>query len=143
MGYPSSLISLLLLLLLAGCSQTQKPNDKSMTSQAAQVVQRQLEAYNNRDIEAFMALFSDDATLLSFPGDQVLAKGKAQVKEVYQKLFESSPKLHSELVNRSVIGTKVIDHERITGRQGKNEAIELAVVYEVTEGKISRCMVVK
>ena len=63
-----------------------------MTSQVAQVVQRQLEAYNNRDIDAFMALFSDDATLLSFPGDQVLAKGKAQVKEVYQKLFESSPR---------------------------------------------------
>ncbi len=130
------------LLLLAGCNSTESNNNTPMTTNAAQVVQQQLDAYNKRDIDAFMTLFSDNATLLSFPGDQVLAQGKAKVKEVYQKLFESSPKLHSELIHRSVIGNRVIDHERISGRLG-NDVVELVVVYEVTKGKISRCMVIK
>ena len=110
--------------------------------EAEKIVQQQLDAYNNRDIEAFMTLFSDDATLLNFPGNQVLAQGKPKVREVYQKLFEDSPQLHSELINRTVLGNKVIDHEKITGRMG-NDVVELAVVYEVTQGKISRCMVIR
>lgn len=109
---------------------------------AEQIVQQQLEAYNNRDIEAFSALFSEEAEVLQFPENRVLAKGKAQVKELYKKLFDNSPTLHSELVSRTVLGNRIIDHEKITGRAGV-DVLELAVVYEIEQGKIDKCLVIR
>ena len=109
---------------------------------AEQIVQQQLEAYNNRDIEAFSALFSEEAEVLQFPENRVLAKGKTQVKELYKKLFDNSPTLHSELVSRTVLGNRVIDHEKITGRAGV-DVLELAVVYEIEQGKIDKCLVIR
>ena len=109
---------------------------------AEQIVQQQLEAYNNRDIEAFSALFSEEAEVLQFPENRVLAKGKTQVKELYKKLFDNSPTLHSELVSLTVLGNRVIDHEKITGRAGV-DVLELAVVYEIEQGKIDKCLVIR
>ena len=108
---------------------------------AEQIVQQQLDAYNNRDIEAFIALFAEDAQVLKYPTNEVLAKGTAQVKALYTRLFSDSPKLHSQLIHRSVLGNRVIDHEKITGRAGA-DVVELAVVYEVNKGKISKCLVI-
>ena len=44
--------------------------------------------------------------------------------------------LHAELINRMVFGNKVIDHERISGV--REQAFELAIVYEVIDGLIRR-----
>ncbi|HAA17095.1 MAG TPA: steroid delta-isomerase [Cytophagales bacterium] len=112
------------------------------TTDPATIVQLQLDAYNHRDIEAFMALFSEDCRILEFPGEKVLAEGFEATQALYQGLFESSPNLHSELVTRTVLGTKVIDHERITGRAG-TDVVELAVIFEVIDGKITSAMVVR
>lgn len=140
-----TIFSLLILsLFVAGCSENRvKFSTKSpLEMKAEQIVQQQLDAYNNRDIEAFSALFSDDAQVLQFPGNKILAQGKANVKELYKKLFDASPNLYSELINRTVLGNRVIDHEKITGRAGV-DVLELAVVYEVDQGKISKCMVIR
>ena len=45
-------------------------------------------------------------------------------------------KLHAELVNRMVLGNKVIDHERITGLAP--QPVEAAVVFEVNAGLIHK-----
>ncbi|MEL6536384.1 MAG: nuclear transport factor 2 family protein [Bacteroidota bacterium] len=108
----------------------------------ATIVQLQLEAYNARDINSFMELFSPDCKILEFPGEKVLAEGHEATRALYLGLFDSSPNLHSELVSRTVLGTKVIDHERITGRAG-TDVVELAVIFEVTDGKITSAMVVR
>jgi len=139
-----SFLLFILSIFVASCNESRiKFSTKSpLEMKAKQIVQQQLEAYNNRDIEAFSALFSEDAQVLQFPDNKILAQGKANVKELYKKLFDNSPTLHSELVNRTVLGNRVIDHEKITGRAGV-DVLELAVVYEIEQGKISKCLVIR
>ncbi len=112
-------------------------------SQQEKIVQEQLDAYNERNIDRFMTVFSADPVVLNYPGDQVLASGRTATRALYQKLFDNSPNLHSRLVNRTVIGQKVLDYESITGRDGNPEAIELVIIYEIKNGKIDRCMVIR
>jgi hypothetical protein len=101
-----------------------------------EVVQQQLDAYNAKDIAAFMAVFSDDVVLYSLGKTEPIASGKPAVEALYKNLFEQSPTLFSTVVNRIVLGEKVIDYEHITGRNGSEEILELVMVYVVREGKI-------
>ena len=101
------------------------------------VVQAQLEAYNAGDIDAFMATFHPEAELFAIGDPIPRAQGRDAVRAIYADLFARSPDLHSELVHRAVLGNRVIDHERITGREG-GDVLELLMVYEVEDGGIRR-----
>ena len=126
----------LLLNLLFGLSFAQ-----NMTPET--IIQRQLETYNARDIEGFMALFSDDVELHNQADGRLVADGKSAVRDLYTNLFLKSPNLHSKLLNRMVLGNTVIDHEKITGRMGNDDAIELIVIYELKGLKIYRVTVIR
>lgn len=108
-----------------------------------QVVQTQLDTYNNRDIAGFMNTMSKDVSLFNFGNAKASAQGYDEVKALYTNLFEKSPALHSTLTNRIVMGNKVLDHESITGRLGSDEVIELVVIYEVKNEKIFRVTVLR
>ncbi|MDB2697580.1 nuclear transport factor 2 family protein [Crocinitomicaceae bacterium] len=120
-------------LLFLGSSFGQTPSD---------VVEAQLKAYNSKDIGAFMTVFSKDVTLWNLGDSLPWAKGEEQVRSVYAKLFETSPKLNSEVISRTTIGNKVLDYERITGRKG-GDVLFLIMVYEVSEGKIFRATAIR
>jgi len=102
------------------------------------VVQEQLDAYNTGDIDRFMAVFSSDIQLFQIGEPTPVAEGEKVVREIYANLFEKSPHLKSEVINRTIIGTKVIDYERITGRNGNETPLYLVMIYEVENGKIVR-----
>jgi hypothetical protein len=108
-----------------------------------QVVQKNLECYNNRDISRFMECFSPDITLFTFPDPEPTLQGIEAIKNFYSRLFEESPKLHSTILNRITFGNKIIDHERIVGRLGADEPLEIVVVYEVNQGKIFRLTAIR
>jgi hypothetical protein len=108
-----------------------------------QVVQENLERYNARDLEGFMSYFSDSVALYSLGKVEPIAKGKQAVQALYAQLFEASPNLHSTILHRAVIGNRVIDHESITGRKGSLEAVEMVVIYEVSNHKINTMRVIK
>lgn len=117
------------------------PNQSMMT--AEQVVQGNLNAYNARDIERFMAYFSPNIEMYNFADNKLTAKGLADVRKIYAELFDLSPKLHSQIVNRIVFDNKVIDHEYITGRRGSDTPVELVLIYEVKDGKIVRITAIR
>ncbi len=99
------------------------------------LAQRQLNAYNARDVEAFLATYSEDVEVYGYPG-RLLYQGKDKMRERYAAMFAQWPDLHCELVNRMVLGNTVIDQERITGRN--NEVMRAIAVYTVRDGKIAR-----
>ncbi len=101
-----------------------------------QVVQSNLEAYNNRDLEQFMSWFSEDVELYSFSEMKLVASGKPAIEKLYKELFEASPELHSTILKRIVFDKKVIDHESIVGRKGSKDILEIVMIYEVKDGKI-------
>ncbi len=107
------------------------------------VVQENLESYNRRDIEAYMSSFSKDIELYAFHGTKPLIIGWDDFRAFYDKLFRDSPELHSTVLKRIVFGNTVMDHERITGRQGMTEAFEIVMIYEVTEEKIVRMTILR
>jgi hypothetical protein len=103
-----------------------------------EIVQRQLDAYIERDSEAFIALFSEDATTFDLGASFPSLSGKTQIRERYALMFSKSPALHSHLVNRTVFGRVVVDLEQITGREGLAKLFEVLAIYEVERSKIRR-----
>jgi len=101
-----------------------------------QIVQSNLEAYNNRELEKFMSWFSEDIELYSFSEMKLVASGKPAIEKLYKELFEVSPNMHSTFLKRIVFDNKVIDHESIVGRKGSKEVLEIVMIYEVKDGKI-------
>lgn len=100
------------------------------------LAQRQLNGYNARDIEAFLEPYSQDVELYRFP-DQLMGKGRAYMRSTYTKMFERTPNLHCELVNRIVQGNTVIDQEKVTGFPN-GKPLEAIAVYKIEKGKIAK-----
>ena len=100
----------------------------------AKIVQKQLDAYNARDIDGFMATYTNDITLINFPNKELL-KGQEKIRESYASYFDTTPDLNCEIKNRIVIGNKVIDEEYITANGQKFSAV---AIYEVVNGKIAK-----
>ncbi len=108
-----------------------------------QVVQKQLETYNQRDINSFMSLIDDNVTFYDYSDGNITMSGASACKEFYSNLFEASPKLHSTVLQRTIFGNKVIDYERIAGRNGNKEIVELMLIYEVNKEKIIKVTVLR
>lgn len=101
---------------------------------AESIVQEQLVAYNKRDVEAFADTYAQDIELYEYP-NKLNVKGIAKLKQQYATFFENTPDLKGEVVNRIVIGNKVIDHESVAVNGSVFKAI---AIYEVTNGKIAK-----
>lgn len=108
-----------------------------------EVVQQQLEAYNARDIKHFMDCFHNEIEIWTLGEENPSAQGFESVKNLYENLFQQSPDLHSKVLNRSIIGQKVIDYEQISDRKGSKEDLFLVMIYEVKDGKIWRAWAVR
>lgn len=135
--YPSkSLLFLLGMLFFYQSAYAQKMSPE-------EVVQKQLEAYNSRDIDKFMEVIDQDIAFYNYADGKQTMQGGQACKEFYSALFEASPKLHSTILTRTVFGNKVIDHEHITGRNGSNELIELVLIFEIQAEKIKKITVLR
>jgi hypothetical protein len=124
------LFPLLLCLLYSGFTYGQSSDKLSVVRPVIQ----QLEAYNKRDIEAFADAFSDTVKVYRQPG-LLTYQGRDELRKRYGQMFENTPDLHCQLVNRIVAGNVVIDHERVlfSKDQPRKEAI---AVYRISNNKI-------
>jgi hypothetical protein len=104
------------------------------------IVQRQLDAYNARDIDALLATYAPDARQFEHPGT-LLATGAAEMR-ARMALRLDEPDLHARLRQRVVMGNIVIDHEEVTRTfpEGKGR-IDVVAIYEVIDGKIQSASV--
>jgi hypothetical protein len=101
------------------------------------VVQRQLDAYNARDIDALMATYADDVQTFEHPAT-LLADGAADLRRRQTARFQE-PNLHARLINRIVSGHMVIDHEHVTRTFPEGPGtLDLVAIYEVRDGKIAK-----
>lgn len=99
------------------------------------VVQRQLDAYNERNIEAWLATYAPDAKQFEHPA-KLLASGHAEIRSRTAPRM-SEPDLHARLISRTVLGNVVIDHEDVTRTfpEGPGK-LELVCIYVVENGLI-------
>ncbi|MQR02179.1 nuclear transport factor 2 family protein [Glaciimonas soli] len=101
-----------------------------------EVVERQFEAYNARDLDRFVSNFSETYRAYRMPSLEPYIAGKAQLTEFYatKRFNDSGLKLRAELIQRTVMGDKVCDHELLWGLTASS--IEMMIIWEVRNGLI-------
>ncbi|MEL6536209.1 MAG: amidohydrolase family protein [Bacteroidota bacterium] len=99
------------------------------------LAQRQLNAYNAGDIDAFLEPYSDSVKIYQMPASEPYVVGKENIRPRYASMFENVPELHCEVVDRIVVGNTVIDQERITGLPDGSIGRAIAI-YKMAQGKI-------
>lgn len=116
------------------------------------VVQRQLDAYNARDLDAWLTTYAPAAQQLDLTG-RLLATGHEQIRARMQVRF-AEPDLHAQLLQRSVLacpvalagpsvelqpGAVITDHERVTRNFDTGlGSVEMLCIYQVADGLIQR-----
>ncbi len=116
-----------------------RPNPQAPGPEA--VVQKQLEAYNARDVEALLRIYHQDAQMFEHPA-KLVASGSAELRERFSARFRE-PDLHAMLRQRIVMGNVVVDHEQVTRNfpEGRG-TIELLMIYAVRDGRIAQAWVI-
>lgn len=106
----------------------------------ATIVQRQLDAYNARDLDAVLATYAPDARQFAHPAT-LLAVGAADMRERMAQRF-AEPNLHARLLQRVVMGNIVIDHEEVTRTFPEGAGrVDMVAIYEIVDGKIQSASV--
>jgi len=102
------------------------------------LVEEQLIAYNNRDIEAFLKPFSENVKGFTYP-NQVTFEGKEKMRTIYTQLFDACPNLHCKTISRTVFMNVVIDKELVTGMPVNDEDVipHFLAIYKIESNKIS------
>ena len=102
------------------------------------IVQAQVDAFNDRNLDRFLSYYVSDVEILDGQGKEMM-KGYEGMRPFYGKLFEQSPKLHVEIKTRIVVGQHVIDEEEISGvnLEGFPAELHSAAIYRIASGKIA------
>jgi len=105
--------------------------------------QRQLEAYNDGNIEAFLDCYTDDIQLINQQNGEVFCTGKLEMRAIYGSMFNRCPELLCILVKRIVCGEFSIDEELVTG-QVKGKTVHATAIYHVNEyGHIAKAWFIR
>lgn len=99
-----------------------------------QVVIRQVDAFNRRDLAGLLACYAAEAVLLK--DGAIIASGIAALRDVYGRQFTVMP-MRATVLSRQCHGCWVIDHERTSADWGAPTATALAV-YRVRGGLIDQ-----
>ena len=115
-------------------------NPKDLLKDTPEIlVQRQLNGYNFRNIDAFLEPYADDVELYNYP-NTLLGKGKENMRKNYATMFEKTPNLHCEIKGRIVQGNFVIDKEHV---QSGDKFLDATVIYHIENGKIQKVYFVR
>lgn len=100
-------------------------------------VKKQLEAYNNRDIDGYAENFSDDVEYYRLGENEPFCAGIDSMRTLYRELFQSKPNLFAKVNNRIICGDIVIDEEFVDGLvEGKQ--VHAVAIYQIENEKIKR-----
>ncbi|ATC99026.1 MULTISPECIES: nuclear transport factor 2 family protein [Pseudoalteromonas] len=109
--------------------------------QTIAIVDKQLDAYNNRDIDAFAATYHDDVEIHAFPGG-LQYQGKDELIKRYGAKFASLVYLNATSLNRIVNDNFLVDKERACSASQDPNIIDTDVVviasYQIEDGLIKR-----
>lgn len=102
---------------------------------AAELVQAQIDAYNSRDLEAFLATYAEEVVIVSAGKENT--RTKTALREGYGRLFRENPDLRCSILKREVNGNIVIDDERVDGL-ADGSLKEARATYVIDNGLIRR-----
>lgn len=108
-----------------------------MTRSPEDTVRGQLDAYNAKDVEAFLSFWAEDAEIYAHP-DTLLTKGHTAIRERHLLRFQESD-LYAQLISRTVIGQTVVDTESVTRNFPEGvRVVDVVGIYDLQGETIKR-----
>ncbi|AMW05910.1 hypothetical protein GEMMAAP_16140 [Gemmatimonas phototrophica] len=119
-------------------------NVRLLSKERMDPVTAQIDAYNARNLEAFLACFSQEV-VVEDATDHKLIDGKAALRGLYATVFDNSPELRLSVTNSIRVGEYVINDEHVYGfnLHGYDATSHKAVVYHVKQGIINHVRVLE
>jgi hypothetical protein len=99
------------------------------------IVQRQIEARNAHELDGLLATHADAAEIFG-PSIPTIS-GIAALRDFYRDLFESSPQINCQVIDRIVEGSYVIAQE-LCFVTADRPRVRTIVVYLIENGRIGR-----
>jgi uncharacterized protein (TIGR02246 family) len=106
---------------------------------AEEVVQRQVDAFNAHDLDAFLATYAEDAVVAGGDGMADALRGREALRAHYARRL-AQPGLRATIEQRARMGRWVVDHEIVANDAGVTAAL---AIYEVEEGLIRRTTILR
>lgn len=104
------------------------------------LVQRQMDAYNAHDAQAYTACFTPDAQFIRHPGITALS-GRDEIYKSFAKFFREHKDAKVRVLYRAELGpSTVIEHQETVGAD-KNPLPGL-IIYKVQNGLIAAAWIV-
>jgi hypothetical protein len=123
------------------CQPAEKRVSRVPASEAEQVVQQMVEAFNRQDLEGFAAHYAPNVHVYRFP-DHLLTDSRDRLRAHYKQMFTDEPNARVTISPRIVHGRFVFDRENVTGLKSGTPDSALWI-YEVKGGKIVRTWAVE
>jgi hypothetical protein len=102
------------------------------------LVQGQLDAYNQRDIEKFCQYFDPDVEAFDLNKKLRIINGMTEFRERYSQRFSENPDLHCEIRHRTILSETIMDEEWVTGVRGSSQGSHVVAIYHFNQSKISK-----
>ena len=102
----------------------------------ANLIQRQLDACNARDIDAFCACYAPDVQVFLLPDHTLRFRGIDAFRAAYSTQFADWPAQRARSESRQICGSFITDLEFVTGVPGRPDAHVLAI-YNVVDNLIT------
>jgi len=100
------------------------------------IAQKQLDAYNLQNLEAYVSFFAEDCIVSALNGTPTETSRDA-IRARYAKAFVQFPQNKAVLKSRIAVGNTVIDHEKVVRAPG-GEEFEIIAIYTFRDGLIAR-----
>jgi steroid delta-isomerase-like uncharacterized protein len=106
------------------------------------LMDRFAEAWNRHDLEALMAMMTDDCVFEASAGPQVdghRSEGKPAVREAYAAVFEAFPDAHWAGARHFIAGNRGVSEWTFTGTQSDGNRVEVTGcdLFTFRDGKIA------
>ena len=124
-----------------------KGGDELMPAQIIQdtpedIVQRQVNAYNARNLDVFMDAYAKDARVHLGLDAGAKTLDPAEMRSTYDGLFQKAAGLHVQILKRMVMGDTIVDQERVTW-DGAKEPVQGIAIYKVAQGRIAEAWLIE
>jgi len=114
-------------------STTEENNTVVNETESSIIVQKHIEPFNTRNLDAFANAFDEDVVVNSFPNEKMYS-GRNTLKENYRQFFKNNKKSNIKVINRITLKNTVIDEELVTLN---NKTIRQVTIYQVDSENIN------
>lgn len=105
-----------------------------------ELVQMQLDAYNDHDIDKFISTYSESIEVFSYGSSAPELVGMHEFKTRYEERFKNK-KLKARVLKRIIKGNIVIDEEYVSGIMDTQTCV--IAIYEVVNNEIIKVTFVR